>query len=198
MNKIKTIFDRDWDGDRTVIDKLNVDFDFSNAIATEKLDGMNVRLTVRNHILVRLEKRRNPDKRQKVQGIEDPWYVDADEYSPEDKYLYEAAKNTELGDIPDGEWSGEALGPNIQGNPLNLESHRVVLFSCDKAPKIVNVPTEFQALKEWFKTAKSGYGKDCWIEGIVWHSKDGSMVKIKAKDFEKDARLSYEKSHGKV
>lgn len=198
MNKIKTIFDRDWDGDRTVIDKLNVDFDFSTAIATEKLDGMNVRLTVRNHILVRLEKRRNPDKRQKAQGIEDPWYVDADEYSPEDKYLFEAARNTDLSDIPDGEWSGEALGPSIQGNPLNLESHRVVLFSCGKAPVLGNVPTTYEALKEWLKEAKSVYGNDCGIEGIVWHGKDGRMVKIKAKDFEKDARMSYEKSHNKT
>ena len=134
MQKIKTIFERDWDGDRTVIDKLIVDFDFANAVATEKLDGMNVRLTVRNHVLVRLEKRRNPDKVQKAKGIEDPWYKDADENSTEDKYLYEAARNTDLSDIPDGEWSGEALGPNIQGNSLNLDSHRVVLFSCGKAP----------------------------------------------------------------
>ena len=33
MQKIKTIFERDWDGDRTVIDKLIVDFDFANALA---------------------------------------------------------------------------------------------------------------------------------------------------------------------
>lgn len=201
MNKIKTIFERDWDGDRTVINKLAVDFDFSQAVATEKLDGMNVRLTVRNHTLVRLEKRRNPDKIQKAKGIEDPWYVDADEYGPEDKYLYEAAKNTDLSDIPDGEWSGEALGPNIQGNPLNLDSHRVVLFSCGKAPELLNVPTEYEALKEYFKNATSLYsdlnGNGAPIEGIVWHGKDGTMVKIKAKDFEKDARASYEKSHKK-
>lgn len=197
MNKIKTIFDRDWNGDRTVIDKLAVDFDFANAVATEKLDGMNVRLTVRNHMLVRLEKRRNPDKKQKALGIEDPWYIDADEYSPEDKYLFEAARNTDLSDIPDGEWPGEALGPNIQGNTLNLESYRVVLFSCGKAPILENVPTTYEALKEWLKGARSVYGNDCGIEGVVWHGKDGSMAKIKTKDFEKDARASYEKSHKK-
>lgn len=198
MNKIKTIFDRDWEGDRTVLDKLNVDFNFANATPTEKLDGMNVRLTVRNGTVVRLEKRRNPDKIQKAKGIEDPWYVDADEYSPEDKYLYEAAKNTDLSDIPDGEWSGEALGPNIQGNTLNLESHRVVLFSCGKAPVLENVPTTFEALKTWLKEAKSAYGNNCGIEGVVWHGKDGSMVKIKTKDFEKDERMKYEKSHNKT
>jgi len=198
MKKIKTIFERDWDGDRTVIDKLAVDFDFATALPTEKLDGMNVRLTVRNHMLVRLEKRRNPDKIQKAKGIEDPWYVDADEYGPEDKYLYLAAKNTDLSSIEDGEWSGEALGPSIQGNPLNLESHRVVLFSKGQAPAIYDAPTDYKALKVFFKTRKSEYGKDCLMEGIVWHGANGDMVKIKAKDFEKDARLSYEKSHGKT
>lgn len=198
MNKIKTIFERDWEGDRTVIDQLAVDFDFANAVATEKLDGMNVRLTVRNKMLVRLEKRRNPDKRQKAQGIEDPWYIDADEYSPEDKYLFEAAANTDLEDIQDGEWSGEALGPSIQGNTLKLDSHRVVLFSCGKAPILSDVPTTYEELKSWLKTAKSAYGNNCGIEGVVWHGKDGCMVKIKAKDFDKDSRLGYEKSHNKT
>lgn len=197
MKKILTIFDRDWDGDKTVVDKLCVDFDFASATATEKLDGMNVRLTVRNRTLVRVEKRRNPDKAQKHAGIQDPWYVDADEYAKEDAYLYEASLNTDLSDIPDGEWSGEALGPKIQGNPLNLESHRVVLFSCGKAPVLSDVPTSYGDLRDWLKQAKSIYGNDCGIEGIVWHGKDGSMVKIKTKDFEKDERASYEKSHGK-
>lgn len=197
MKKIKTIFERDWDGDRTVIDKLAVDFDFANAVATEKLDGMNVRVTVRSHTSVRLEKRRNPDKRQKASGIEDPWYIDADEYGPEDKYLYEALKNTALDDIPDGEWSGEAVGPSIQGNPLRLDSHRIVLFSCEKAPVRLNVPTTYAELKEWIKIAPSMYGNDCGIEGIVWHAPNGDMVKIKASDFERDKRLSYEGGHGK-
>lgn len=71
MKKIPTIFERDWEGDKTVIDQYVQPFDFSTAIATEKLDGMNARLTVRNHLLVRLEK-----------SIVDPWYVDADEHYP--------------------------------------------------------------------------------------------------------------------
>jgi len=188
MRKIKTIFKRNWEGGREVINEFDVDFDFSNAIATEKLDGMNVRLTVRNHTIVRLEKRRNPDKLQKAKGITEPWYVDTDEYSPEDKYLREAAANTDLSDIQDGEWSGEALGPSIQGNPLKLDSHRVVLFSCGKAPILEGVPTEYESLRNWLVGAKSHYGNDCGIEGIVWHGKNGDMVKIKTKDFFKDNR----------
>lgn len=177
------MFERNWEGNRGVIDKLAVDFDFSKAVATEKLDGMNVRLTVRNHTLVRLEKRRNPDKIQKAKGIEEPWYVDADEFAPEDKYLWEAVKNTDLATIEDGEWSGECLGKNVQGNPLNLPDNRIVLFSLGKAPVFENVPTNFTELKDWLPKQKSKYGNDCGIEGIVWHGENGEMVKIKLKDF---------------
>ncbi len=186
MKKIKTVFKRDWEGDRQILSEYvdGVDASVLNAcVATEKLDGTNVRLTVRNAILVRLEKRRNPDKMQKAKGIEEPWYVDADEYSPEDKYMWEAVRNTDLSDIPDGEWSGEVLGKNVQGNPLKLEGHTVVLFSCGKAPKFENVPTSFDELKEWLPLQKSKFGNDCGIEGIVWHHPSGEMYKIKCKDF---------------
>lgn len=186
MKKIKTIFKRDWEGNRQILPEFvdGVDASVLNgAVATEKLDGTNVRLTVRNAILVRLEKRRNPDKMQKAKGIEEPWYVDADEYSPEDKYMWEAVRNTDLSAIPDGEWSGEVLGKNVQGNPLNLEGHTVVLFSCGKAPVFENVPTSFEELKAWLPLQKSKFGNDCDIEGIVWHCPNGDMYKIKCKDF---------------
>lgn len=188
MKKIKTIFERDWNGDKRVIDKYVIDPSvLSGAIATEKLDGTNVRLTIRNHTLVRLEKRRNPDKIQKAKGIEEPWYVDADEFGPSDKYMFEAARSVDLKDIEDGEWSGEALGPSIQGNPLGLEKHIVVLFSCGQAPVFENVPITYEELKAWLPAQKSKYGTG-GIEGIVWHTPSGEMFKIKVKDFQGDSR----------
>lgn len=183
MNKIPTIFERDWIGNKGVIDKLMVDSEkFLIGTATEKLDGTNVRLTIRNKILVRLEKRRNPNKIEKAKGIEEPWYIDADEYRPEDKWIYDAAKNTNLAEIPDGEWSGEAIGINIQGNPLKLDKNIIVLFSLGQAPIFENVPTTFKELKEWLPNQRSKYG-DGLIEGLVWHCSDGTMMKIKTKDF---------------
>lgn len=195
MQKIPTIFDRDWDGNRGVVDKISddvKDFPFREAIVTEKLDGTNVRLTVRNHQLVRLEKRRNPSKLEKAKGIVDPWYVDAS-FGSEDKWIYDATDNTDLSQIEDGEWSGEAVGPNIQGNPLNLESNRVVLFSnphdlhklirpSQDGTKLVMLPI-FSAVKEYLTRARSVYGNDCGIEGLVLHAPDGRMAKIKLKDF---------------
>lgn len=205
MEKILTIFDRDWDGNRGVVDQYieplrklgSEEFGIRNPsdylrrryFATEKLDGTNVRLTVRNETLVRLEKRRNPSKVQKKQGITQPWYVDADEYGPEDKYLWEAAKNTGLTGVEDGEWSGEAVGPKIQGNPLNLEQHTVILFShiLVRADRLMfdDVPTDFEGLREWLPQQKSKIGKDCGIEGIVWWSRRTGLpeFKIKQKDF---------------
>lgn len=186
MKKIKTIFDRNWKGNKGVINKYIEGFTpdiLKNAIATEKIDGTNVRVTVRNHTAVRLEKRRNPDKIQKHNGIEEPWYKDADEYSPDDKWIYDALKNTDLSNISDGEWSGEAVGVNIQGNPLNLENNRIMFFSLGQAPIFENVPVDFEGLKNWLPKQKSKYGNNAFIEGIVWHLSNGDMYKIKTKDF---------------
>lgn len=184
MNKIKTIFDRDWDGNRGVIDvQVNsIVIALQKGIATEKLDGTNVRLTVRNNTLIRLEKRRNPSKKQKLEGISDPWYVDADPYDPQDKYIYEAANNADLTNIPDGEWSAEAMGPKIQGNPLNLKEHTVCIFSYGQVHIIRDVPLTYDGLKKWLPKQKSQFG-DGLIEGIVWHCENGDMYKIKTKDF---------------
>jgi len=188
MQKIPTIFNRNWEGNRKIIDQLLIpDFDFENAIATEKLDGMNVRVTVRNHTVVRLEKRRNPSKIQKKNGIVDPWYVDANVEAKEDAYLFDAVKSNDFSEVPDGEWSAEALGEKIQGNPLNLLGHKLFIFSLPAwREKVVfeNVPTGFEELKEWLPKQKSIFGNDCGIEGIVWHNlNSGLMCKIKTKDF---------------
>lgn len=190
MEKIKTIFDRNWEGDKTVVDVLVEPLmdKLATAIAAEKIDGMNVRATLRSGTCVRLEKRRNPDKIQKHKGIVEPWYVDASEFEQGDKWLFDALKNTILTDLPDGEWSGEAVGTNIQGNPLNLETNRIVFFTLGQAPIFEDAPTDYEALKVWLPAQKSKYGNDCGIEGIVWHCTDGTMYKIKTKDFKPDNR----------
>lgn len=188
MKKIATIFDRDRNGNKGVIDKWSDDLIphyLQYVTATEKVDGTNVRLTVRNHTLVRLEKRCNPSKIQKNQGIADPWYVDAIEGDAQDKYIWEAARNTNISSVFDGEWSAEALGPKIQGNPLNLEKHICCIFSDGGAPVFEDVPTAYNELKEWLLNADSKFGAGK-IEGIVWHCNstfDRQMFKIKTKDF---------------
>lgn len=188
MRKILTIFERDWEGNRKILPQLIVDFDFKSAVATEKLDGMNIRVTVRNEKAVRVEKRRNPSKIQKQNGIVHPWYVDAHESDPQDKWIFDAVKNTDLTEVPDGEWSAEAIGKNIQGNPLNLKKNQIFFFSIPfwrSRITLEDVPTDFDEIRVYLSTQKSKIGNNCLMEGIVWHHPNGDMVKIKRKDFKK-------------
>lgn len=187
MKKITTIFARDWEGNKGVVDNPVFGQELlTQAIATEKIDGTNVRVTARNHFLVRLEKRRNPDKIQKIKGITEPWYVDADEYDKQDKWIWDAARNTDLSNVPDGEWSAEAVGTDIQGNPLNLTCNRLFFFSLPEVRdqlRFDDVPTTYEALKEWLPKQKSRVGIDVPIEGIVWWINGEPFGKIKRKDF---------------
>lgn len=203
MFKVPTVFDRDWEGDRGVVPKVLVNP--GGSIATEKLNGSNVRVTVRTDanslaVAVRLEKRRNPTKDQKRDGITEPWYVDASRDEPADRFLFEALDNTPLLDMPEGEWSAEALGPKIQGNPLKLDEHRLFFFDLRRLPREVCVPVLegvpvledfhvaeastlfFHDLREYLRDARSLVNPEVGIEGIVWHG-DMHWAKIKRTDF---------------
>jgi len=181
MEKITTIFNRNWEGNHKATSEILKQIP-PEATATEKLDGTNVRVTIRNHSVVRLEKRRNPSPIEKAKGIKEPWYIDADEYSPQDKWIYDVLNNTNLTAIEDGEWGGEAVGTNIQGNPLNLSTNRIVFFSLGQCPIFENVPTNYEGLKEWLPKQISKYGEGK-IEGIVWWLNGEPIGKIKLKDF---------------
>lgn len=182
MEKIPTLFERD---DRfRVVDRPRAEcaWVFEGAgTGTEKLDGTNVRLTVRSGLLVRVEKRRNPSKAQKHQGIVDGWYVDAAE-GAEDKWIQAAARNTDVSEWPDGEHPCEALGPRIQGNPLGLEEHRCVPFDV-QVPTYEDVPRSYDGLRDYLATLDSRFAPGHLAEGIVFHHPDGRRAKIKRRDF---------------
>lgn len=185
MEKIPTIFDRG--DDFKVLDKVRPGCEWvfaGEGAATEKLDGMNVRLTIRAGQCVRVEKRRNPTKTQKQQGIKDGWYVDADEFGKEDKWIYEAARGTDVTQWPDGEHSAEALGPMIQGNPLELKEHRCAPFNLE-IPKYVDLPRSYDGLRDALRQLESRFSPEHLAEGIVFHHPDGRRAKIKRKDFPK-------------
>lgn len=180
MEKIPTIFERD--GRFHVVDRPRADcawvFDGEGA-ATEKLDGTNVRLTVRCGTIVRVEKRRNPNREQKQRGIVDGWYVDA---GAEDKWIMAAADGTDVSAWPDGEHSCEALGPRVQGNPLGLAEHICMPFNLS-APVYADVPRDFAGLRAFLATVDSVYSPGNLAEGLVFHHPDGRRAKIKRKDF---------------
>lgn len=186
MEKIPTLFRRG--PDFRVIDQVKEGCEWvleGQGMPTEKLDGTNVRITVRSGQIVRVEKRRNPSKVQKQQGIIDGWYVDADEYGKEDKWILEAARNTDVSEWPDDEHPCEALGPKIQGNPLGLEKHVCLPFNT-KAPTYSEAPRNYQDLRDFLGRLESLYSPGHLAEGIVFHHPDGRRAKIKRKDFAKN------------
>jgi hypothetical protein len=182
MEKIPTLFERD--DHFHVVDKPREECAWvfaGEGVGTEKLDGTNIRLTIRSGRLVRVEKRRNPSKIQKQQGIVDGWYVDADDPA-EDRWIQEAARNTDVSGWPDGEHPCEALGPRIQGNPLGLTEHRCVPFNLE-VPVYVDVPRGYEALHTYLAALESRFAPGHPAEGIVFHHPDGRRAKIKRKDF---------------
>ena len=183
MQKIPTLFERG--DDFTVTDQVRPGCEWvlaGEGAATEKLDGTNVRLTIRGGTVVRVEKRRNPSKKQKAAGIKDGWYVDASRDEPQDKWMFVAVDNTDVTGWPDGEHPAEALGPNIRGNDLGLDEHVCVPFDL-QAPRYAEVPRTFEGLRETLPTLGSLYHDGATAEGIVFHHPDGRRAKIKRKDF---------------
>lgn len=183
MEKIPTLFERD---DRfRVVDRPRPECAWvfaGEGVATEKLDGTNVRLTVRGGHLVRVEKRRNPSKAQKAQGIIDGWYTDAGEAAPEDKWILAAAAATDVSSWPDGEHSCEAVGPRIQGNELGLSDLRCVPFDLD-IPVYPEAPRDYAGLRSFLADLDSRFSPGHLAEGVVFHHPDGRRAKIKRKDF---------------
>jgi hypothetical protein len=183
MEKIPTLFERDVHF--RVVDRPRAECAWvfnGEGTPTEKLDGTNVRLTVRSGQLVRVEKRRNPSKLQKQQGIIDGWYADVDEFSAQDKWILAAASGTDVSGWPDGEHSCEALGPHIQGNSLQLAAQLCVPFNLE-VPVFQDVPRGYAELQEFLATLESRYAPGHLAEGIVFHHPDGRRAKIKRKDF---------------
>jgi hypothetical protein len=179
VKKIKTIFARG--KNFGVIDELVVDL--SSAYATEKVDGTNIRLTIRKNQVVRIEARRNPTKQQKKNGIINAWYRDIDPTS--DKWIIDAVNSREY-QMPDGEWGAEAYGRKIQ-NALDVDGNHVFVFSywqeLNKA-RFDDCPKTYDELKEWLPNQDSKIG-NAKIEGIVFYHDivEEPIGKIKTKDF---------------
>ena len=182
MEKIETIFDRGDDFKVTSRVRVGTEWVFSGeGMATEKLDGTNIQLTIGQGQVVKIEKRRNPNRAEKEKGIE-PSYVDAHSDDPQDKHIFRAVQGTDVTSWADGVFPCEAVGPKIQGNPLQLASPTCYPFTLN--PTILDdVPRSFDGLKSYLADFESRYSKGFKGEGIVFHHPDGRMAKIKVRDF---------------
>lgn len=189
MHKIRTLFEQD--DDFLVTPKIRKIYDWARFPrywrATEKIDGTNIRLTVRSGCLVRVEKRRNPNKKEKQFGILNPWYTDTSKSNPSDKYILEAAKNADVSNLDDGEYTAEAIGPKIQGNVYNQEKY-VALIHREMPTIEIPDPSKFEILKNFIINLESKYRPGVPAEGIVLHAhydmlEKDCMAKLRRKDF---------------
>lgn len=188
MEKIPSLFKRDYEGTRLVLNEIVPGTEWvvaGEGTATRKFDGTCCRIQAgklwkRYDVKagkappLGFEPAQDPDP---VTGHHPGWVLVGE--GPDDKWHREAfgyAPGTAVLNHPwnarfwsDGTY--ELCGPKIQGNPERLEKHTLIVHGLET----IDAPRSFDALKEWFR------GKD--IEGIVWHHSDGRMVKIKKKDF---------------
>jgi hypothetical protein len=178
LKKIPTVFERDWNGDRSrVVDQVHAGCEWvlaGEGWPTRKIDGTCC--MVRDG---RLLKRRELRKGEAAPADFEP--ADFDEETgktvgwmpvgdgPEDAYHREAF--AAHAGLQDGTY--ELLGPKVQGNPEGLERHDLV--SHDSLAITVDVPRDFAGLQAWLA------GKD--MEGLVFHHPDGRRAKIKLRDF---------------
>lgn len=183
MQKIISLFQRNYEGDRQVRNEVVVGAEWvvaGEGVATRKWDGTCC-LVRGGKLFKRYEVKPGGKAPQgfepanevdEATGKQHGWLPVGD--GPEDHWHREAwAHHLEArGEpLPDGTY--ELLGPKIQGNPEGLPLHCLQPHGFDVLPCPPS-PT-FDCIRAFL--AAEG------IEGIVWHHPDGRMVKIKAKDF---------------
>lgn len=180
MKKIPTLFERDWNGDKSrVLPVVSAGCEWVAAgegAATRKVDGTCC--MIRGGRLYKRQEFRQgafiPDDFEEVgfdtvTGKRVGWRPVGD--GPDDKWHRDGFSNLE--DRADGTY--ELVGPKIQGNPEGYVSHALIRHSVDALGFNQEVPRDFDGLRA-FLSAND-------IEGIVFHHGDGRMAKIKGRDF---------------
>jgi len=179
MQKIISLFQRNYDGDRQVRDEVVPGAEWvlaGEGTATRKFDGTCCMIKEGN-LYKRYDAKngKTPPEgfipAQEPDAVTGHWpgWLKVDDEAKEDKWFREGFENTDIDVLFDGTY--ELVGPRINGNPERENVHRLIAHG----DYILEAPRTFNELKEWFK--------DQDIEGIVWHHPDGRMVKIKKKDF---------------
>ena len=194
MKKIPTIFERDWDGDRSrVLDKPHPDCAWvfaGEGVPTRKLDGTCC--MIRDGKLY---------KRREVKGtkpkVENGTFVPGEIILPAgfepadfDTATAKAVGWMPVGDGPEDKWHRDAftfadrgngtyelIGPKVRGGAENayVPDCRLILHN----DSLLTITEPFDRTFEGIKAFLTG--KD--IEGIVFHHCDGRMAKIKGRDF---------------
>ena len=196
MKKIASLFKRDYDGSRLVLDEIVPGSEWvlaGEGVATEKFDG--TACMVRGGKLFKRYDRKPNKRTWKAHVKGEPWTAGEFNPAPDAWEACEEAPNLHtghwpgwmpVGDGPEDKWFRDAwekteplddgtyelVGPKIGANPHRLDCH---VFWKHGSKKLLDVPTSYHGLLRYLS------GQE--IEGIVWHHPDGRMVKIKRRDF---------------
>lgn len=183
MQKIISLYQRNYDGDRLVRDEIVPGAEWvlaGEGRATQKYDGTPCSLRGGN-LFKRFDAKHGKTPPPDFEPTQDPdpvsghwpgWVPVGD--GPEGRLFWEGLANTTAangGPLPDGTY--ELCGPKVNRNPEGFAMH--VLVPHGDTALALPYPLTFEAIRDYLATAG--------IEGIVWHHLDGRMVKIKAKDF---------------
>ncbi len=180
MKKIPSLFERDWENDRSRVTREVTPEGWWVAAGygtpTRKRDG--TACMVRDgRLFKRYDAKQGKVPPAGFEPCQDPdtitghWpgWVPVGE-GGEDKH-FRAAWDGCLGELSDGTY--ELCGPKIGGNPEGLEQLTFYRHGDEVLP--ADTPRDYDGLRAFFETHA--------IEGIVWHAPTYGMVKIKARDF---------------
>jgi hypothetical protein len=184
MQKIISLFQRNYDGDRLVRNEVTPGAEWvlnGEGIATRKWDGTCCMIKD-GELYKRYDAKNGKTPPDGFMPAQDPDPVTGHwpgwlkvGIGPEDKYFVQGYAETAVSYIdrlvPDGTY--ELIGPKINGNIEGWGKYELIKHGQEKIyfPGGVTFGTVKRFLEELH------------YEGIVWHHPDGRMVKIKKKDF---------------
>jgi hypothetical protein len=184
MQKIISLFQRNYDGDRLVRDEVTPGAEWvinGEGVATRKWDGTCCMIK-EGELYKRYDAKKGKTPSEGFTPAQEPDPVTGHwpgwlkvGHGKEDQYHIEGFSYTKAIVEPDEsleDGTYELVGPKINGNKDGFELHKLKWHGADV---IDDAPRTYAGLSAWFAD------KD--IEGIVWHHPDGRMVKIKKKDF---------------
>jgi len=179
MQKVISLFQRDYEGTRLVYDWIVPGAEWvvnGEGVPTEKIDGTSC-LIRDGKLYKRYDVKQGKTPPPDFEPAQDPdpitghypgWVPVTDK--PDDKWHREAWE-TGGKDLPKGTY--ELVGPKVQSNKYNLTKHT---FRLHGDVVLANVPRDFDGLRRYFEAHPE-------LEGVVWHHPDGLLVKIKRRDF---------------
>lgn len=197
------------DGNYVVIDEVNDDrdkddldshdfddyswvFEDDDVMAIEKLDGTNASILVQSGNITGVwgKERRVPPFNHGRQHIT--------------KGILNSVRRGYVDQLPDGHWFGEVIGPDINGNPHQVDEHLFIPFQTYGVKKLQyeswgKYPQTFDAISEWFREGlfslfavqyhnmtaeEASVANGTYCEGIVFTHPDGRMAKLRRDMFD--------------